>query len=400
LNSGDDINSASGAPKNGSKRLQTFISENVEAIVSEWETFARTLTPSSEGMTSHALRDHILQMLDFIVKDMVSSQTPKEQTRKSKGEKSRVPEVTASETHAALRLAGGFDIEQMVSEYRALRASVLKLWGRTKPSMDGEDLESLTRFNESVDQVLAESVRYYTQEIRHSKAIVSEILSHDIRDPLQTVTLSTQLLLHTANLTERQVSIAKGVLEGADRIGTLVENLLDVTRARFGSRVPLARSPMDLGFVAQQVVDELQAAHPTRHINLDTSGDLSCEWDKARIGQVFSNLLGNAMQYGFKDTPIWVSIKGAPDAIRMDVNNDGPQIPSDKMETIFDPLARADSARGNKPVRRNLGLGLFITREIVQAHGGEIQVSSSEKDGTVFTVRIPRRKSATTLHVV
>lgn len=396
----DDIDSASGAPRGGSKRLPAFISENVAAIVGEWEMFARTLTPASEGMTSHALRDHILQMLDFIAKDMVSSQTPQEQTRKSKGEKGRPSDATASETHAALRLAGGFDIEQMVSEYRALRASVLKLWGRTRPSMDAEDLESLMRFNESVDQVVAECVRYYTREIAYSKDVVAGILGHDIRDPLRAVTLSTQLLLHTANLTERQVSIAQGALESAARVGALVDTLLDITRSRFGGGALVICSRMDAGFVARQVIEELQAAHPARTIELDTSGDLGCEWDKARIAQVFSNLLDNAIRHGFKDTPVWVSVKGTAGAIRMEVNNDGPRIASGRMDTIFDPLGRAGAAPADRPARKNLGLGLFVTREIVRAHGGDIRVSSSEKDGTVFTVLIPRHKSATVLRIV
>lgn len=400
MSSGDDTNPAPGASRNGSKRLAAFITENVEAIVGEWEVFARTLTPAADGMTSLALRDHIRQMLDFVVKDMASSQTPREQAGKSRGEKSRLLDATASEIHAALRLAGGFDMEQMVSEYRALRASVLKLWGRTTPLMDGEDLESLTRFNEAIDQVLTESVRYYAREIVHSRDVVAGILSRDVRDPLQAVRLSTRLLLHTADLTQRQVSIAEGALESADRIGAVVDNLLDVTRARFGGGSFIVRSPMDAGLVARQVIDELRTAHPTRPIEMDVSGDLGCEWDKARIGQVFSNLLGNAIQHGFRDTPIWVSINGISDAIRVEVSNDGPPIPSGKMDTIFDPLARAGATLSNKPARRNLGLGLFITREIVQAHGGEIHGSSSEKDGTVFTVRIPRRKPATALRVV
>ena len=112
-----------------SKRIPDFIAENIEPIVAAWEVFARTLTPSADGMTSLALRDHIHQILEFVVADMNSSQTPKEQTIKSKGDKKNSVASTAAETHAALRLAGGFDVSQMVSEYRALRASIVKLWG-------------------------------------------------------------------------------------------------------------------------------------------------------------------------------------------------------------------------------------------------------------------------------
>lgn len=104
------------------RRLPDFIGDNIEPIVSEWQEFARSLTPSSAGMTPLALRDHIHQILAFLVLDMKSPQTPGEQNVKSHGDKKQIQPVTAAQTHAALRFAGGFDIGQMVSEYRALRA--------------------------------------------------------------------------------------------------------------------------------------------------------------------------------------------------------------------------------------------------------------------------------------
>ena len=396
----DDTNVAPDMAKATSKRLSVFIAKNIDSIVGEWEAFARTLTPSSEGMTPLALRDHIHQILDFVVNDIESSQTAKEQTKKSKGEKDKVLKSTAAETHAALRLAGGFNIGQMVSEYRALRASVVKLWSRTSPAMDRDDMEDLTRFNEAIDQALAESASYYTKEILHSKDIFVGILSHDIRNPLQAIILSTELLLRTAELTDRQTVIAKGALESADRISSLVDNLLDITRARFGGGLSIARSSMDAGFVARQIIEELGVVHPTRAINLEVHGDLKCEWDKARIGQVFSNLLSNAIQYSFKDTSIWVSVRGASEMAVISINSDGLPIVPEKIKTIFDPLTRATFNSGKEARKNNLGLGLFITQEIVQAHGGEIHVSSSEKDGTTFTVQIPRQKPAIAFRAV
>ena len=116
-------------------------------------------------MTPLALRDHIHQILQFVVEDIKSLQTPLEETIKSKGKKLRSPATTAAETHAALRLSGGFNIGQMTSEYRALRASVIKLWRRTNPLMDEKDFEDVTRFNEAIDQELMESVTYYTNEV-------------------------------------------------------------------------------------------------------------------------------------------------------------------------------------------------------------------------------------------
>lgn len=386
--------------KSSSKNLSAFISENVKSIVEEWEIFAQTLTPSSEGMTPVALRDHIHQILDFVKKDLISAQTPKEQTIKSKGYKQNDSNNTAAEIHAALRLSGGFNIGQMVSEYRALRASVIKLWRRENPSMTTADVEDLTRFNESIDQALAESVSYYTKEILRSKDIFVGILTHDIRNPLQAITLSTELLIHTGNLTERQKYIAKGALESADRISSLVDNLLDVTRARLGGGLRIVCAPMDAVFVARQIIDEIRVVHPDRVINLDTPEEAKCEWDKARIGQLFSNMVSNAIQYSFKDTPIWISIKNNSDSIIISFNNDGLPIPPDKINILFDPLTRVSEDSSDQPIKNNLGLGLFITQEIVQAHEGKISVSSSELEGTLFTVKIPRQKTKPVLRVV
>jgi len=238
-----------------------------------------------------ALRDHIVEILEFVVADMGSSQTPKEQTKKSRGHKAKSIENTAAETHAALRLAGGFAIDQMVSEYRALRASVIKLWSRTGPSMDQEDMGDLTRFNEAIDQELAESVSYYTKEVLHAKDLFVAVLTHDLRGPIQAVMLSNELMLHIGDLSERQAMLAKGAIESANRARVLIDNLLDVTRARFGAGLPIIRSSMDMGFVGHQVVDEVRIVNPARIIVLETSGDISGKWDKARTGQVLSNLL-------------------------------------------------------------------------------------------------------------
>jgi signal transduction histidine kinase len=379
---------ASEAPIIATERLPSFIASHTELIVGEWEVFARTLTPSATGMTSLALRDHIHQILEFIIEDMGSPQTPREQTRKSQGKQEKRAASTAAETHAALRLAGGFAIDQMVSEYRALRASVIKLWSRTRPSIDAKDSANLIRFNESIDQALSESVSYYTKEIVQSKDLFIGILSHDLRTPLQAIALSSELMLRLGGLNERQTMLATGNLESAHRAGALIKNLLDVTHARFGESLLVNRTFMDIGFVAHQVVDELRVLNPTRTFSLDVSGDLKGQWDKTRIGQVFSNLLSNAMQYGFKDTPIGVNIASPIHDVEITVHNQGTPIPADRIRTIFNPLTRAGPR--DEFEQSNLGLGLFITREIVEAHGGTIHVISNEEAGTTLTVRLPR----------
>jgi signal transduction histidine kinase len=377
-------------------RLADFIRENTDPIVSEWETFARTLVPAANDMTPLALRNHIHEMLTFIISDIESPQTGFEQTQKSRGIKEKSSTPSAAEQHAALRLAGGFDIDQMVSEYRALRASVVKLWSVANREMSNIDVIDLTRFNESIDQELAESVSSYTQKVNYSKDLLLGILSHELRTPLNVITMSAQLLLNLGALDERQNMLTSQIGESTARITQIVNDLLDVTRARFGSGLPINRTSMDMGFVSQQLVDEIQTTHPTRTINLDVSGDMKGEWDKARIGQVLSNLIGNAIQYSFKDSPIDVKVKGKAEEVLLSVHNQGVPIPSEKLETIFDSLARAAIDEGDHPVSVNLGLGLYITKDILVSHGGMIEVTSSEEDGTTFTAKFPRSISNST----
>jgi signal transduction histidine kinase len=183
-------------------------------------------------MTPLALRDHIKEILEFIVSDIRSDQTAKEETTKSRGRKARTPAITAAEAHAALRLTGGFSIGQMTAEYRALRASVIKLWRRKTPHMDERDFADLTRFNESIDQVLTESVSYYAAEVFHAKDLFVGILSHDLRNPVQAIMMSAELMLLQGKINDRQTMLTRNMLEGSKRIVSLIDTLLDVTRAR------------------------------------------------------------------------------------------------------------------------------------------------------------------------
>jgi signal transduction histidine kinase len=372
-------------------RLAAFIRANPRPIIAEWENFARSLVPAAEGMSPLSLRNHINYILDFIADDIDSSQTESEQITKSRGEKPKDAVNSVAEIHAALRQAGGFNMDQMVSEYRALRASVTKLWVAQASEVTNEGIEDLIRFNESIDQAMTESISYYSRKLDHSRHLFLAILGHDLRNPIGAMLMSAQLAEKIGVLNERQKMLMTQVVESADRATSILDQLLDLTRARLGSGMQLIREPMDMAFASRQLVDEMRALHPGRSITLDISGNTEGEWDKPRIGQVLSNLIGNAVQYGFKDLPIGVTIKGGLKDVLVSVHNDGVPIPRDTIRVMFDSLIRGPSDEGEST---NLGLGLYITKEIVAAHGGMVGVTSSEKDGTTFTARLPRSAGA------
>jgi signal transduction histidine kinase len=371
--------------------LGAFIRRNEKQIVEHWEAFAGTLMPAAEGMSPLGLRNHILEILAFIADDLESSQTDSEQVKKSEGEKPRNPGQSAAEIHASLRQAGGFNMEQMVSEFRALRASVIKLWQAHLKQATNSDLSDLTRFNESIDQALTEAISFYTRKLDHRRDLSLGVLSHDLRSPIGAMLMSAQLTLKIGPINEHQTMLVSQIIASAHRANEMLDYLLDLTRARLGSGLQVIRKHMDMGFVSRRLVDEMRATYPGRTFTIDIQGETDGNWDKPRIGQVFSNLLGNAVRYGFQDTPIGIKIKGDPEAVLVSVHNEGVPIPPEAMQRIFDPLNRGEHENSyDGPKSTHLGLGLYITKEIVTAHGGTLDVTSSEENGTTFNAWFPR----------
>src|ERR1700730_3650885 len=160
--------------------LATFIRTNTPQVTQEWEAFAQTLVPAANNMSPLALRNHIKDILAFIADDIESSQTNSEQITKSHGEKPPTTEHSAATTHAALRLAGGFNLDQMVSEFRALRSSVSRLWTAQLTEAINPHVSELARFNEASDQELTESITQYTKQRDESRSLFLGVLSHDL----------------------------------------------------------------------------------------------------------------------------------------------------------------------------------------------------------------------------
>jgi signal transduction histidine kinase len=168
----------------------------------------------------------------------------------------------------------------------------------------------------------------------------------------------------------------------------MIGTLLDFTQLRSRGGLPLSKEPVELGVVARAVVDELRAAHPGRGICIDAKSELRGQWDAGRIAQVVSNLAGNALVHGAGEWPVELVLASEESHVVMRVTNRGPTIPDALVDRLFEPFQQGPDP-ANAPRSRGLGLGLFIVREIVHAHGGTIEVRSRD-DVTAFTVRLPR----------
>jgi signal transduction histidine kinase len=268
---------------------------------------------------------------------------------------------------------------------------VIRLWTASRGGLALEDLEDLTRFNEAVDQALAESVTRYTRDLDDSKEMFLAILGHDLRTPLGAVLTSAPFMLDTGELKEPYLTLTQGIARSSNRMVHMVGALLDFTRSRLGGGIPIEPAGMNMGKAVHDVVDEITAAHPSRTIRVDAHGEHQGEWDCARISQVLTNLVVNAVEHGSPDTPISVETHGDDQEITIAVHNRGPAIPSGQLNGIFNPMKPRDPARhaaAGGP-SGNLGLGLYIAERIVTAHRGRIDVESSEAGGTTFTVHLP-----------
>jgi signal transduction histidine kinase len=370
-------------------RLAQFILSETETILAEWETFAATLLPAAEGMSSLELRDHARQILEAVAKDLSTPQTRREPFDKSRGLAApveRAPE-TAAQTHAVLRARRGFDINQLCAEYRALRATVLRLWlerGVTERS----DLDDITRFNEAIDQALTESVSFFSSQVDRSRNLLLGMLGHDMRSPLQTIQMTAHHLATLNDGGDVSAAVARLIRSGA-RMQGLLDDMLDFNRTKLGLGIRVIPAPAVVATLIEDELDQLGAAHGAQKLELEITGDTRANCDGRRIQQMVGNLVGNAIKYGEPTAAVRVVVMATDLGMSIEVRNRGPAIPPAALHRIFEPLERGPGTGSRADSPDSLGLGLYIAREIAHAHGGELTARSDESE-TVFTVWLPR----------
>ena len=368
-------------------RLADFILENADRIVRFAVEFALKQSPKGAQLDVVALRNDIPDILNAIVRDLRTEQSGAEQLVKSEGRaRPQQGGDTPATTHGRSRANDGFGVNQMVAEYRALRASILRLWAEERP-LDADSLQDMIRFNEAIDQAVAESLAEFSRTVDQWRSVFLGALGHDLRGPLSAVVCTAEMLLDKTRGTpsERQV---ERILSGGVQLGNLVDGLLDYSKSSLGGSMVLHPGDCDLGEALTDEVELLRAALPGSDIRLHTAGELRGSFDCARIREAMHNLVTNAAKYGDEATTIGVSVVGEGDKILLSVSNAGEPLRADALNALFDPLRRGSQA-AHQGEHTSLGLGLFIVREIAIAHGGGVTASSA--DGyTTFVISLPK----------
>ena len=372
-------------------KLDRFLNEHIEEILAEWEDFSLTLVPVATS--SHlVLRDHAKGMLQAIALDIETLQDPEQQYQKSRG---NAPHLvggvqTAASSHGGHRQANDFSLLQLCAEFRALRATVLRLWLPRVSGMTEVISNQMVRFNESIDQALAEALVTYSSKADQTRELFLAILGHDLRMPLFSMRLAGERLKKTDLSASQVAETGERIRRSTRLMNSMVADLLGYTRTQLGSGMPIVPAVVDVRTVCESALEDAMAAHPENSFELQATGETAGVFDGVRLHQLFANLLFNAAQYGDRERPVVLRLIGQAHGITAQVPTPGKPIPAASLGAILKPLVQLPEEESqDERARTSLGLGLFVAREIAEAHGGSIEVQSDAAQGTIFTVRIP-----------
>jgi len=377
-------------------QIATFIDKNSELVLDACDCFtALSGSPAKRGHSAD-LRSHAEWALKEIVREMRRLQA---RGSPAATDTDTDPEST-TKLRAADHYAAGCGVDELVDEFRALRFNVLRLW------MDAQDLQSfeiedIAVFNEAVDRLLAETVTHYTIEVGRTQAMFLAMLGHDVRTPLGTIMLAAERMFKDPALTPKNANSAHLILKSVRRVDGLLSDMLDFAVTKLSPKVPVSGSMMNLRDAFEQVRAELCAIYPEHIIRIDASGDLTGIWDRGRICQAVSNVVSNAVEHGSSGHPVSIGLHGDPHFVTARVHNVGDAIDAATLKLIFDPvqrhLLREQEAR-SRVKKQNLGLGMYIARQIVASHSGDIYIESDPQSGTTCTIRLPRNSRANELN--
>jgi len=352
--------------------LPHFIHESLDDILSEWE---RDAGAASSHVEPAARRQHFGKVLRAVADEMKRLPV----TASTRGEEAVGEAPSSPHSHAG----------QLVGDYASLRASVIRQWRRRHPSPSPSDLDDLVRFNEAMDRSLAELTATFSPSESQPQALFLGVLNHELRTSVASILMSAQVLSHRSTPGSPEAKAAQRILRSCEQVRQTLDALSDFTKVRLGEHLEIDRVPDDIGVLCRQAVDAFARVDPERRIRLSSDGDLSGNWDEKRIREAIGALIGNAARFASRGSVVTLVVDGhAADEVTVTVHGDGTPIDVETLQTIFDPIARVESENATYA---GLGLGLFMVRKVVDAHGGQVSVDCGPEVGTTFTVVLPRR---------
>ena len=366
-----------------------------DALVEQWSerVLADPEVPEANRLSQPELRDHIPRFIDQLARSLQAHGAQGSVPESGEERGREIGSSGVAVAHAKQRIAERYTTSAALRELSHFRAVITDLCFREVIVLDHDTAQLL---HASIDAAMSRAAceleraghAALRQEVDVRERFMA-ILSHDLRDPLGGILIAANMLLGQ-ELNEGQASNVRRMMRSAERASRMISAMLDLANARLGGGIPLDKRRADTRDVCQSAIDEAKLRHPERTIQFAPQGNGVGFFDPERLAQAIANLLSNALAYSPPTSAVRIGTHEADDArVVIDVHNEGSPIAPNELDRLFDPFRRgAESARTTK----GLGLGLFITREIVAEHGGTIDVTSTASDGTVFRVVLPHHR--------
>lgn len=367
--------------------LSAFIIHHMDGIITEWQDVAITLMPHAKTMPSAALHEHAQKILKAIVQDLDAAGIEASGARQA-AEPAQTGGESAAAVHGALRYNAGFEPAQLTAEFRALRNNVLRLWMTSGTTPTNDTLAEVLRFNDAIDQALTEAVGRYTQEAERARNMFINVLSHDLRTPLGAIAITSQYLAMPNIPENKRLEATMRIDRCISTMNALIKDVLEYTRSRLGKSTTLACKPCDLTEVCHTVCDDIRTVHIDTELRCEVTGKLEGDFDPSRIHQALWNLLNSAVQQSDRQTPVVLTASASGQHIRIRVRAKGRPLPAQTLQSMFDPMAQfVDIHAQHDDVKPSLQLGLFVARQIIRAHQGEVSVDT-DSNATAFEVTL------------
>ncbi|WP_437573836.1 ATP-binding protein [Sorangium sp. So ce887] len=374
-------------------QLASFLQDHQQALIQRWARRVREDpgVPEACRLSVPELIDHIPSLLDQIVDALLRPDVE----RAGGGARGRaIGSSSVAKEHARSRFVCEYGLDHALRELSLLRAEILEECCSASIALDGDPAQLLhSAIDTAMSTVAVTMAQAASNELRKDAEFrdrIMAILGHDLRDPLSTIHFVASLLQKREDMPEGVSKMLARLTRGADRMTRLINDLLDLTRSRAARGIPINPKPTNLHDLCRQVLNELELLHPERAIVYSRHGDGRGVWDADRLTQVLSNLLSNAIHYSPPGTPVHLALDGQEERVMLAVNNQGTPISPELLPRIFEPFRRGAREVEAQGASGGLGLGLFIARKLVVAHGGTIGVTSDLEHGTTFTVALPR----------
>ena len=369
--------------------LSALLRDNKEALLQRWMgcVLDDPTIPAANRLSEPELRNHIPGVIDNLIGILATLEAGGEV-----GEREVIRTDDAIQ-HAQFRFIERYSVAEAIREMSHFRLVVHDLCAENGAPLNSESGRLLhATIDEDMVTVARVMEHAIARELRSGAEFQERfmgIVGHDLRSPLAAISLGATFLLKVSETPDAVRKVVRRIAVSADRMMVMINDLLDVTRIQANGGIPITPRPTDLDLICRQVIEELQTVHPERTIELASDSDGAGRWDPDRLAQVVSNLVGNAITHSPPDTRVRVTMRGDAATVTLEVSNEGAPIPPEVMTSIFDPFRRGrDKATGGRSA--GLGLGLFISKNIVDGHHGSLTVGSAAERGTTVTVRLPR----------